>query len=292
MGATPSADPGWPGSFAGVATIGDPGSTGGANADGAEEVAVAGETAGVARTEDAGRPDAAKLAEVFGAPGVAEGAAACKIPVSADVSAAPTAFDGAASRSLFASAESGAAPAFRAASIPLVRAVHCAAFCSMERSVSLIRSGAGGGPAGLAGTAADDVAAAKKESLETTGGEDAPRAGGIDAVREAACETPAGPDARSAPGALRLSDERDTSGRRAAPASAERSAPRVAAVGALFDDAVPAVFGAREAACSRVPDDAPVFNQPGGATGSSGSLAPAARPLCKAVCRASGKRSE
>ena len=49
----------------------------------------------------------------------------------------------------------------------------------MERSVSLIRSGAGGGPAGLVGTAADDAVAAKKDSLETMGGEDAPRAGVI-----------------------------------------------------------------------------------------------------------------
>ncbi len=189
--------------------------------------------------------------------------------------------------------------------------VHCAAFCSIERSVSLIRSGAGGGPAGLVGTAADDAVAAKKDSLETMGGEDAPRAevidGVIDVVREAACEMPEEPeepDARTAPGALRLSDERDTSARRAAPASTERSVPRVAAVGAPFDGAVPAALAARAApanpaagafppaACSRIPGDAPFFSQPAGATGSSGSLAPTPRPLCKAAGRASGKRSE
>jgi hypothetical protein len=64
--------------------------------------------------------------------------------------------------------------------------VHCAALCSIERSVSLIRSGAGGGPAGLAGAPADAVVAAKKESLDTTGGTDLPRAGFIDVLREAA----------------------------------------------------------------------------------------------------------
>jgi len=56
----------------------------------------------------------------------------------------------------------------------------------MERSVSLISSGAGGGPAGLAGTFADDVVAAKKDSPDTTGGTDLPRAGFIDVLREAA----------------------------------------------------------------------------------------------------------
>jgi hypothetical protein len=56
----------------------------------------------------------------------------------------------------------------------------------MERSVSLIRSGAGGGPAGLAGTDSDAVVAAKKESLDTTGGTDLPWAGLIDVSCEAA----------------------------------------------------------------------------------------------------------
>jgi hypothetical protein len=56
----------------------------------------------------------------------------------------------------------------------------------MERSVSLIRSGAGGGPAGLAGTDSDAVVAAKKESLDRTGGTDLPRTGFIDVLREAA----------------------------------------------------------------------------------------------------------
>ena len=35
-----------------------------------------------------------------------------------------------------------------------------------------------------------------------------------------------------------------------------------------------------------------VFNQPAGAIGSSGSRAPAPRPLCEAAGRASGNRSE
>jgi len=56
----------------------------------------------------------------------------------------------------------------------------------MERSVSLIRSGAGGGPAGLAGTDVAAVVAAKKESLDRTGGTDLPRTGFIDVLREAA----------------------------------------------------------------------------------------------------------
>jgi hypothetical protein len=56
----------------------------------------------------------------------------------------------------------------------------------MERSVSLIRSGAGGGPAGLAETDSDAVVAAKKESLDTTGGTDLPRAGFIEVLLDAA----------------------------------------------------------------------------------------------------------
>jgi hypothetical protein len=56
----------------------------------------------------------------------------------------------------------------------------------MERNVSLIRSGSGGGPAGLTGAPADAVVAAKKESLDTTGGTDLSRSGFIDVLREAA----------------------------------------------------------------------------------------------------------
>src|SRR5260370_2141258 len=182
--------------------------------------------------------------------------------------------------------------------MPPARMVHCAAFCSIERSVSLIRAGAGGGPAGLVGTAADDDVAAKKDSLERMGGEDAPRAevidGVIDVVREAACEMPEEPeepDARTAPGALRLSDERDTSARRAAPASTERSVPRVAAVGAPFDGPVPAALAARAAPanpapgafppapCSRIPAHPPAPPPPPPPTRPTAPLPPTPHPL-------------
>ena len=104
-----------------------------------------------------------------------------------EVPEVPEAFKAAAPCPLPASCVSGdAPPASSAVSAPLARVVHCAVLCSMERSVSLIRSGAGGGPAGLAGTASDAVVAAKKESLDTTGGTVLPRPGFIDVPREAA----------------------------------------------------------------------------------------------------------
>jgi len=182
----------------------------------------------------------------------------------------------------------------------------------MERSVSLICSGAGGGPAGLAGTASDAVVAAKKESIETTGGTGLPGPGFIDVLREAARGTLEEPDARTAPCALRFSDDRDTSGRRDAAVSSEWALARVVEVAATADGtvlAVPAALAPRvmpddpapvaaafiPPPLSRIPDDAaaaePVFNQPAGAMGSSGSRAPP-RPPCEAAGRASGKRSE
>lgn len=248
--------------------------------------------------------------------GLAEAASASEAPE------APEAFNAAASCPLAAPLVSGNAPASRAVSTPPARVVHCAVLCSMERSVSFIRSGAGGGPAGLAGTAANAVVAAKKESLDTTGGTDLPPVGFIDVLREAAWETPEEPDARIAPGALRFSNGRDTSGSRDAAVSTERSVPRVADVWTAFGGTapvvppaippVPAALAIRVtppdpalvptsgaftfAVLSRVPDDdpdsGPLFSQPAGAIGSSGSRGPVPRPLCEAAGRASGKRSE
>lgn len=235
----------------------------GANADAIE-------AAGVVIAADAGGTEPKELAEAASAPEV------------------PEALIAAASRPLSALLASGAASTLPA------RVVHCAVLCSMERSVSLIRSGAGGGPAGLAGTRADAVVAAKKESLDMLGGTDLPRTGFIGLLREAACETLEEAGARTAAGALRFSDERDTSIRRDAEASTERLVPHVVDVWAAFGGTVTAAFATRAtpaapdpapsalftpAALSRVPcdiaDAAPVFSQPAGAMGSIGSRNPA-----------------
>jgi hypothetical protein len=144
-----------------------------------------------------------------------------------------------------------------------------------------------------------------------------PRTGFIDVLevlREAAWET------LEEPGTLRFSEERETSGR-------ECPVARVADVWATLGGTAPGVptavptfpaaFATRvapaaaaaaltPATVSRVPDDDPVdvpavpavpavplvFNQPAGATGSSGSRVPAPRPLFDPAGRASGKRSE